>query len=283
MSEPVIVTRPDPARALPLLFDSPHSGNVFPADMRPAIATHELRQGEDAFIDEMYAHAVDAGAVLVAATFPRTYIDANRSEFDIQEDALDGPWPGKVANSAKIGRGSGLCWTKLKGEIHIYDRKLTVAEIQNRIETYWRPYHAAVRAEYERLHAMAGCIYHIDCHSMPRRGNAHTEDGPVERADFVLGDRDGTTSGPEFVELVRAFLAGRGYKVTVNDPMKGLELVEKYGVPSQGRHSLQIEINRKLYMDEQAIEKNGLYPETVATLDAMIDHLAGYVRAKIGR
>ena len=68
---------------LPLIFDSPHSGNVFPDDMRPAIPLRDLRQGEDAFIDRMYAHAVDAGGVLVAAQFPRTYIDANRSEFDI--------------------------------------------------------------------------------------------------------------------------------------------------------------------------------------------------------
>ncbi len=278
MTEPVIIKRPDPARALPLLFDSPHSGNVFPDDMRAELSRHDLRSGEDAFIDELYEPAVDAGAVLLAATFPRTYIDANRSEADIEVGALGGEWPHPVVNSGKIARGSGLVWTKLRGEVPIYDRKLSVNEVENRIESYWRPYHSAVRAEYERLHAAFGRVYHINCHSMPRRGNKHTEDGPVERADFVLGDRDGSTAGPIFVELVRTFLAGRGYRVTVNDPMKGLELIEKYGRPADKRHSLQIEINRKLYMDEAAIEKNALYDETQATVRALIDHIAAFVR-----
>jgi N-formylglutamate amidohydrolase len=76
------------------------------------------------------------------------------------------------------------------------------------------------------------------------------------RADIVLGDRDGTTCEPAFTELVRAHLAARGYDVKVNDPYKGVELVRAFSNPAAGRHSLQIEINKRLYMNEATLEKN---------------------------
>jgi len=279
MTEPVIVSRPLAGTApLPLVFDSPHSGCDYPADMNPVTATEILRQSEDAFIDALFGHVTVLGAVQVKATFPRCYIDPNRSDLDIEVGALDGEWPGPVTNSVKTNRGAGLVWTKVLGLQSIYDRKLTVAEVQGRIDNYWRPYHDALSAELDRLHDDFGGVWHINCHSMPARGNETTEDGPVDRADFVLGDRDGTTCDGAFTEVVRDFLAGRGYDVAVNWPMKGVELVRKHGRPDENRHSLQIEINRRLYMDEAAITKNDRYGETaavVADLDAVI---ADFVR-----
>ncbi len=281
MSEPVIVVRPGAGTPeLPLVFDSPHSGFQFPEDMKPAIALDILRQNEDAFIDALYGHVPVLGAVLVKATFPRTYIDPNRSTADVQVDAVDGDWPDPVNNSIKTKRGAGLIYTKVHGEEAIYDRKLTVAEVRHRIDAYWHPYHAALQTELDRLHAVYGGVWHIDCHSMPARGNIHTEDGPVERLDFYLGDRDGTTCDPAFTEAVREFLVGRGYDVAVNVTMKGVELVRKHGRPAENRHSLQIEVNRRLYMHEKAITKNDLYPETaqvIADMDALI---ADFVRQR---
>jgi len=279
MTEPVIVSRPLAGAAqLPLVFDSPHSGCDYPADMNPVAAMEILRQSEDAFIDALFGHVTVLGAVLLKATFPRCFIDPNRSDLDIEVGALDGEWPGPVTNSIKTNRGAGLVWTKVLGLQSIYDRKLSVAEVQGRIDNYWRPYHDALSAELDRLHDDFGGVWHINCHSMPARGNDTTEDGPVDRADFVLGDRDGTTCEGVFTETVRDFLAGRGYDVAVNWPMKGVELVRKHGRPDENRHSLQIEINRRLYMDERAITKNDRYAETaavVADLDAVI---ADFVR-----
>jgi len=281
MIEPVIVSRPQAGTpALPLVFDSPHSGCDYPADMQPIAPLGILRQSEDAFIDALFGHVTVLGAVQIKATFPRCYIDPNRSDLDIEVAALDGDWPGPVTNSTKTNRGAGLVWTKILGLQSIYGRKLTVAEVQGRIDNYWRPYHDALSAELDRLHEGFGGVWHINCHSMPARGNETTEDGPVDRADFVLGDRDGTTCDGAFTEVVRDFLAGRGYDVAVNWPMKGVELVRKHGHPEENRHSLQIEINRRLYMDELAISKNDLYPETaaaVADLDAVI---AAFVRER---
>ncbi|MDP4796589.1 MAG: N-formylglutamate amidohydrolase [Rhodospirillales bacterium] len=281
MSEPVIVVRPGAGTPdLPLVYDSPHSGFEFPEDMKPAIPFEILRQNEDAFVDALFGHVPVLGAVLVKATFPRTYIDPNRSTADVQVDAVDGDWPDPVNNSIKTKRGAGLIYTKIHGEESIYDRKLTVDEVRHRIDAYWRPYHAALQAELDRLHAAHGGVWHIDCHSMPAKGNIHTEDGPVERADFILGDRDGTTCDGAFTETARAFLAGRGYDVAVNVTMKGVELVRKHGRPAENRHSLQIEVNRRLYMHEKAISKNDLYPETAQVIADMNAVMADFVRQR---
>lgn len=279
MPAPVIVSRPAVGtKPLPLVFDSPHSGADYPADMRAVPATAVLRQSEDAFIDALFGHVTVLGAVLAKATFPRCYIDPNRPEDDIDVNALDGIWPGPVNPGVNIGRGAGLVWTKILGLQSIYARKLTVAEVQARIENYWRPYHDTLSAELDRLHKEFGAVWHVNCHSMPSRGNEHSIDGAVARADFVLGDRDGTTCEAAYTEVVRDFLAGRGYDVAVNWPMKGVELVRRHGRPGEARHSLQIEINRRLYMDEVAITKNDRYRDTAAVVADMNAVIAGFVR-----
>lgn len=279
MHEPVIVSRPSAGTPpLPLVFDSPHSGHDYPDDMKPVVPMAILRQNEDAFIDELFGHVTVLGAVLVKATFPRTYVDPNRSTEDVEIAALDGDWPGPVNNSVKTKRGAGLIYTKVHGEERIYDRKLSVAEVQRRIDNYWRPYHETLQAELDRLHGDFGAVWHINCHSTTSMGNVHTEDGPVKRADFILGDRDGTTCDGAFTEAVRAFLAGRGYDVAINWPMKGVELVRRHGRPDENRHSLQIEVNRRFYMDEVAVRKTDMYPETAALLADMNAAIAGFVR-----
>lgn len=279
MIDPVIVTRPYAGtQAIPLVFDSPHSGLEYPADMKPSLDMKILRRSEDTFVDQIFACTPTLGAVLVEATFPRCYIDPNRTTEDIETSALADAWTAPVKPSIKTNRGTGLVWTKIHGVHPIYDRKLTAAEVQGRIDNYWKPYHDVLTAEIERLYADFGGVWHINCHSMPQRGDETTEDGPVDRADFVLGDRDGTTCAAEFTETVRDFLAGRGYDVAVNWPMKGVELVRKHGRPDENRHSLQIEINRRLYMDETALTKNDRYDQTAAVIADMNEEIAGFVR-----
>jgi len=282
MGEPVIISRPTGGTDnIPLVYDSPHSGYDYPDDMNSIVPNKILRQTEDAFIDALFGHVSVLGAVFLKATFPRCYIDPNRSTEDIQVDALDGPWPGHVNNSIKVNRGAGLTFTKIQGELEIYDRKLSVAEVQHRIDAYWQPYHTALNNELDRLHSLFGQVWHINCHSMPAKGNEHSEDGPVERADFVLGDRDGTTCAPKFTQFVADFLSGRGYDVAINWPMKGVELVRKHGRPDENRHSLQIEVNRRLYMHETEITQNDLYPETALVLADMNAEIANFVRGRL--
>lgn len=281
MTGPVTISRPtEGTTEIPLVYDSPHSGCDYPEDMNSIAPIEILRQTEDAYIDALFAHVPVLGAVFVKATFPRCYIDPNRSTEDIQVDALDSPWPGPVNNSIKVNRGAGLIFTKIQGEREIYDRLLTVTEVQHRIDAYWHPYHAALSGELDRLHATFGQVWHINCHSMPARGNEHTEDGPVERADFVLGDRDGTTCAPEFTKFVADFLTAKGYDVAVNWPMKGVELVRKHGRPLENRHSLQIEVNRRLYMHEVEVTQNDLYADTALVLAEMNAEIAKFVQSQ---
>lgn len=282
MTDAVTISRPTGgAEELPLVYDSPHSGYNYPDDMNSIVPVEILRQTEDAFIDALFGHVSVLGAVFLKAMFPRCYIDPNRSTEDIEVGALDGPWPGPVNNSIKVNRGAGLTFTKIQGERAIYDRKLTVAEVQHRIDAYWQPYHAALSGELDRLHGTYGQVWHINCHSMPAKGNEHSEDGPVERADFVLGDRDGTTCAPELTQFVAEFLSGRGYDVGINWPMKGVELVRKHGCPNENRHSLQIEVNRRLYMHEEEITQNDLYPVTALVLAEMNAEIAKFVRGRL--
>ena len=137
----------------------------------------------------------------------------------------------------------------------IYDRKLSVAEVSQRIMEYSRPYHAALADLIDAAHASHGCVLHIDCHSMASMGDRTTEDGAVPRPDFVVSDREGTTCAPRILKCVVNYLRNCGFTVSINDPYKGFELVRRHGRPAEGRHSLQIEVNRGLYMDEETLSK----------------------------
>ncbi len=283
MIDPVIIERPSTGTPeIPLVYDSPHSGNIFPDDMQAVVPIHALRRGEDAFIDALFGHVPVLGAVLLKATFPRTYVDPNRSEQDVDPDALDGDWDLPFAPSEKLKtRAAGVVFTKIHGLTEIYDRRLTVDEVKHRLDTYWWPYHRALEDELNRLYDTFGGVWHINCHSTRARGNPTDPDGEADRADFILGNRDGTTCSAEFMAVMEEFLKGRGYGVDINWPMKGVELVRRYSEPAANRHSLQIELNRKLYMDEDAIEKNDLYPTMAALMADMNAVMADYVRSQI--
>jgi len=252
----VLSIRGPESAAIPLVLDSPHSGREFPDDFGAAVSETELREGEDCFVDELYAGAGELGAPLLCAQWPRTYLDPNRNAGDIDLDLIEGKWPGEYRPSGKARVGKALVWRTLEDGRPIYLRKLEVAAIERRIRSFHAPYHQAIQGLLNETHARFGRVYHINCHSMRSVAGKQSEDreGRV-RADFVLGDRDGTSCDPAFTERVRAVLAGMGYDVKVNDPYKGVELVRAYSSPKQGRHSLQIEVNKRLYMDEKTLEK----------------------------
>jgi len=266
--------------ALPLVLDSPHSGEHYPDDFDHAPPRAIVRQAEDTHVARLYRGAPRFGATLIEATFPRAYIDANRSLADIDPELLADTWPAPVAPSRKTEQGIGLVWRIARGGSPMYDRKLTADEVQRRIDRWYLPYHAALAAEIDALHRAFGAVWHVNCHSMPAVGDANADDPGRERADFVLGDRDGTTCAPEFTALVAEAIAGLGYSVAINDPYKGVELVKKHGRPTVGRHSLQIEMNRRLYMDEATLEPNGHYAGLEADLEQLLAALAAYVRSQ---
>lgn len=255
MSPAIQIMRPQAGQWVPLVFDSPHSGHAYPDDFRFAIDKQMLRRSEDAFVEELFAPVTSVGGVLLHARFPRCYIDPNRACSDLDVSMIDGDWPDPVNPSAKIARGAGLIWKQVKKYGQIYDRLLSCAEVQARINHCWRPYHEQFGALLDEAYARAGVVIHLNCHSMASSGDHTTEDGAVARPDFVLGNLDGVSCSDAMMETVASTLTGFGYRVAINDPYKGQELVRRYSDPGNGRHSLQIEINRALYMNEQTIQK----------------------------
>ncbi len=280
--EPGVFVRHDPVVApCPVVFDSPHSGSEYPADFDYACPFKLLRHAEDAHVDALFAAAPGCGATLIAALFPRSYIDANRAIDDIDQQLLDQPWPGPVLASDRARVGMGLVRRVCKPGLAMYDRKLTVAQIRHRIDGYYRPYHQAVADAIDRASARFGAVWHLNCHSMPSSTAPRTPSHAWDRADFVLGDRDGTTCEPGFRVLVQATLEQMGYDVRINDPYKGVELVRRFGVPRQGRHSLQIEINRRLYMHEDTLERNQGFARLKQNLDTLVATIASYADGQL--
>ena len=263
--------------SVPLVLDSPHSGTDYPEDFRAAVSLEQLRQAEDSYVDELYASGPSVGATLITARFPRSYIDANRSLLDIDATLLEAPWPGPAIPSAKTQKGIGLIWRMLDSGDSIYARKLSIEEVKARIVRYHQPYQRAVKDALDHAHDHFGGVWHLNLHSMPAVSGRISEEGPGKhRADFVLGDRDGSTCEAEFTAQVAQALRAMGYEVRVNDPYKGVELVRAFSDPKAGRHSLQIEVNRRLYMDERTREKTAGFATLKRNLDTLLEAVAAY-------
>ncbi|MEG0052645.1 MAG: N-formylglutamate amidohydrolase [Comamonas sp.] len=284
--EPVLL-HPPLGEALPLVCDSPHSGTAYPADFGHAVPMNLLRRGEDTHVATLWDRWPQFGATLIEATFPRTYIDPNRNESDLDPAQIEGEWPVALSPSIKTQQGLGLIWQRISKDgvaTPLYERKRTVAELEQRIARYWRPYHAVLAQAIDASVARFGCVWHLNLHSMPNdvyQRLGRTDAPPL--ADFVLGDRDGTTCAPEFIRLIGETLASFGYSVAYNEPYKGVELIGRIGQPQLNRHSLQIEIRRPVYMNEDTREPNAGFAPLQQHFRQLMAVVADYVRQEAGK
>ena len=262
------------AGASPLVFDSPHSWRDWPEDGPPVkVAREALWTGWDAWIDTLWAEAADGRAPVLAARFQRAYIDANRSRDDIDPGQLDGPWPEALNPSATCRRGMGLIRQLALPGQPLYDAPLSVAEVRSRIERYYDPYHSALEGLIDAAVAGFGESLHIDCHSMKSVGNGMNVDAGQARPDMVVSNREGQTCDAWLLRWVVGHLRMQGYRVQANHPYRGAELVRRHGQPERGRHSLQIEINRALYMDEARFERHAGYDRLRSDLGHLVRSL----------
>lgn len=272
-----VLVRNDPVgERVPVLFDSPHSGTVYPRSFVFSCPLGVLRQAEDTYVDELFAAAPDRGATLLCALFPRSFIDVNRPVDDIEPALLDGPWPGPLRPTEKSAQGVGLIRTLCRPGQPLYDGRLPVAEVLERIDRFYRPYHFQMASIMDGLAARFGGVWHVNCHSMPSVSAA----GQPVPADFVIGDRDGTSCEPGFVALVAETLRRFGYRVAINDPYKGVELIARYATPARNRHSLQLEINRSLYMNEETLERHDGFQRLCGHMGELIRRVADHALAR---
>jgi N-formylglutamate deformylase len=263
----------------PVVLDSPHSGTHYPEDFGYVCDLATLRRAEDTHVEKLYSFAPSLGCAWVEAHFPRSYLDANRNTTEIDFDMLADHWPHAGASSdlavlSKLRLGKGLIWRVTDDGVPLYGRRLSVAEVEDRIANCWQPYHAAVGRAIDAAHARHGYSIHINCHSMPEIASSHATDFPgLAHADFVLGNRDHTTASAALVLQMKVQLVAMGYSVEVNHPYKGVELVRRYGRPAEHRHSVQVEINRKLYMHEDTLEMHAGFGALQANLKQMVQQL----------
>ncbi|MCD6070049.1 MAG: N-formylglutamate amidohydrolase [Microvirga sp.] len=256
---PFTVTEPA-MQTVPFVFNVPHAGAIYPASFLASsrLDAIALRRSEDAFVDELFASVMELGAPLMTAHFPRAFLDLNREPYELDSRMFDGRLPSfSNTRSMRVAGGLGTIPRIVADGQEIYRSRLPVDEALHRIEWLYKPYHRTLRHLVRRTSQLFGHAILIDCHSMPS-SSVSREEGI--KADIVLGDRYGTSCATLLIDLAEAALRGRGYTVVRNKPYAGGFITEHYGEPALGRHALQIEINRALYMDERTMGKKTAFP-----------------------
>jgi N-formylglutamate amidohydrolase len=281
MSNPIVAELDPPFEILepaewrsPIAFNSPHSGRIYPraflAAARLDLAT--LRRSEDSFVDELVTGVVSRGHPLMRAHFPRCYVDVNREPYELDPRMFEGRLP-TFANtrSMRVAGGLGTVARVVGDAQEIYDRRIPVDDALRRIEGLYKPYHRALRRLLTNLHQEFGAVVLVDCHSMPSIAGTKDE---RPRADVVLGDRYGTSCVTAVAESIETTLRDLGYAVSRNKPYAGGFITEHYGNPAAGVHTIQLEINRALYMDERQFERSASFERLAADLASVADRLA---------
>jgi N-formylglutamate deformylase len=261
---------------VPILVDSPHSGFELPDDFGTVAGLEALRTTWDAYVDELWRDAPSAGATLLAATFPRAFIDVNRGEDDLDPALLATPWPTALAPSDYSRRGMGLIRRLALPDAPMYAAPLSVEAVQRRLAAYYRPYRAAVAQRLQALRATHGTVFYLNVHSMKSRGNAMNVDAGAPRPDVVVSDRHGTTADPGHTTFVADHFRGLGYSVQVNDPYQGGDLVRTFGAPTDGVHAIQIEVNRAQYLEEATITRAESFERLRAACGSCVRALAAH-------
>lgn len=278
---PFEIAEPDDWRA-PLVFNSPHSGAVYPSDFLGAtrldVAT--LRRSEDSYVDELIGALPASGFATMRVHFPRCYVDVNREPYELDPRMFTGRIP-SFANtrSMRVAGGLGTIPRVVGDAQEIYQGKIEIDEALRRIEALYKPYHRALRRLIGRAHRRFGTAILIDCHSMPSVGAARDE---PRRPDVVLGDRYGTSCAPEVIAEAERLLTSLGYSVGRNKPYAGGFITEHYGNPLAGLHALQLEFNRAVYMDERTREKTAHFSRLAADLGRLAHALMELPRENLG-
>lgn len=267
-----------------LVFSSPHSGRFYPESFRAQTRLDEftLRRSEDAYVDALFGCAAALGAPMLRARYPRAFLDLNREPYELDPRMFSEPLP-DFANtrSLRVAAGLGTIPRVVADAREIYAQKLPVSEAMARIDRFYRPYHAMLKALMDRAAAKFGVAVLIDCHSMPKlvahdpRLGPKSEKRPV---DFVIGDRFGASCDERFVEIIVSRLTGFGYTVQRNRPYAGGFITEHYGKPRAGRHAVQIEVSRDVYMDEATLTLNDRFDTVAGRLSAALADLAQELR-----
>ncbi len=249
---PYVILRPA-QQTVPLVVASPHSGRSYAAAFLQAarLGPLDLRRSEDTFVEELFVAAIDHGAPMLCAQFPRAYCDPNREAWELDPAMFADPLPDWVnTTSPRVGAGLGTIARVVTSGEAIYRGKLRFVDAQQRVSACWQPYHDALASLIAQTRTQFGACLLIDCHSMPA-GTGRSAEPQV-----VLGDAHGTACMSRITNLAESILSDYGYHVRRNDPYAGGYVTRHYGRPRERVHALQVEVARRLYMNEATLEKS---------------------------
>lgn len=249
-AEQAVVLRAPADVRVPFVFGSPHSGRFYPPRFLALsrLDAYQIRRSEDCLVDHLIEGVVPMGAQMIAAQFPRAYLDVNREPFELDQAMFAGALPdGCNSKSIRVAGGLGTIPRLVGDGFDIYHKKLPIEEALMRIESCYMPYHAQLMAMLERTKEQFGFAVLVDCHSMPSSLQALQRGANV---DIVLGDRFGSTMPKSFMLKLGGMFEARGYRVAYNRPYAGGYITEHYGSPMKNMFAVQLEICRSLYLDE---------------------------------
>ena len=281
LSPPFEIVEPAEWRA-PIIFNSPHSGSAYPAEFLTAsrIELAALRRSEDSFMDELIGGLSDRGFPTVRVNFPRSYVDVNREPYELDPRMFIGRLP-SFANtrSMRVAGGLGTIPRVVGDGQEIYRERLSVDDALARIEALYKPYHRALRRLINKAHQTFGTVVVVDCHSMPSIGVSRDE---PRRPDVVIGDRYGTSCAPLLPDMIEQVMKGLGYSLGRNKPYAGGFITEHYGNPASGLHTIQLELNRAIYMDERRRERGPKFAQVTEDFVTLAESLAALPLGDLG-
>lgn len=226
---------------LPIVLSVPHSGRDYP-DWLVRISRRgqeSLFPLEDPLVDRLVWRAQALGITCVVADAPRAAIDCNRGEDELDPAVISLP-PGAGNGSWRVRAGLGLIPGRLAAGGELWRRRIGPAELEARLATAWRPFHALVAQQLALLQRTHPEVLLLDCHSMPWRPG---------QAQLVIGNRHGSTAAAFLTDLCRHTAEHQGFSAACNDPYAGGYVIAAHGAPKMGVHALQLELDRRCYLD----------------------------------
>ncbi len=256
----------------PIIAASPHSGQAFPSSLQPLLAVSESdirQQMEDIYVDQLFESMQDLEIPFITSNITRAYVDLNRASDELDPEIITGELPSNTnTQSTRVQAGHGVIPRRLNNGKNIYKNQLPVEAVIQRIENCHRPYHAAVTELIHRTQKRFGKCILIDCHSM---ASCYSD---VEiSADIVLGDNFGTSCDLATIQTLFQLFEEAGFKVARNEPFAGGYTTQHYANPEKGVQVLQIEINRRLYIEGETLHKSEQFSKLQTQIKQILQQL----------
>lgn len=257
------------------VFSSPHSGRDYPERFIAAsvLDSRSLRSSEDAYVDQLFSGCLAHGSPMLAASAPRAFVDLNRGADELDPAIVQGA---RVSGlNPRVASGLGVIPRVVSEGRAIRSGKISMQEARSRLDGFYHPYHEQLRDLLDTARRAFGEVLLLDCHSMPHEALIQSAGLFGRTPDIVIGDRFGSSCGPDFVARLEGFFRDEGFRTARNAPFAGAHITQHYGRPSSDQHVIQIEVDRGLYLDEKRVEPSADFDAVRRRLNRVVARICG--------